>query len=212
MIPNTAVDIVVVLIILISAGLAFVRGFIRESLALGTWLLAIFLGFSQYHLLTPYLEDKISNPMLRDFAGGIGVFAIVMIVLIPVSFYIRSFIKGEHITAVDRSLGFVFGAGRGFLLLSIFYLIFSWLVPDQNQPEWMKEANTRPVLVYGAELIRDVIPKEQREMLEKKAKENKDKMEEYGVSKDDEATDNEEKPSITDQFDQILDGVKEAPK
>lgn len=172
--PNTAVDVVVVLIILLSAALAFVRGFAREALALGTWLIASYLGFTQYALVTPYLEHHISNPTIRDFAGGIGIFLAVMVLFIPISFYIRSFIKGDPITSIDRSIGFVFGALRGFLLLSILYLIISWLLPEEKQPEWLKDANTRPVLSFGAGLVRDIIPKEQRELMEKKAPEDKE--------------------------------------
>lgn len=171
MMPNTAVDIIVVLIILLSAILAFVRGFAREALALGSWLAAVYLGFTQYPLVVPYLEKHISNPMLRDFAAGICIFFAVMIVLIPIGFFIRSLIKGDHITSIDRSFGFLFGAARGFLLLSIMYLIISWLMPEEKQPVWLKEANTRPVLVFGADLIKKTIPEEQRQLMEKKAEE-----------------------------------------
>lgn len=166
--PNTAVDIILILIILLSAILAFVRGFMREALALGTWLAAVYLGFTQYPHVTPYLEDKISNPMIRDFAGGIVIFFAVLLILVPIGFYLRSFIKGEQITAVDRSLGFLFGAARGFLLISILYLIVSWLLPEEKQPLWLKEANTKPVMVFGADLVKSLIPAEQRELMEKK--------------------------------------------
>jgi membrane protein required for colicin V production len=169
--PNTAVDIVVVLVILLSAILAFIRGFVREALALGTWLVAVYFAFTQYPLIVPFLEKEITNPMLRDFASGLVVFGIVMLVLIPIGFYVRSFIKGDQITSIDRSFGFVFGAGRGYLLISIVYLIVSWLMPEEKQPEWLKEANTKPVLIYGANLIKEAIPQEQRDLMEKKAHE-----------------------------------------
>jgi membrane protein required for colicin V production len=174
--PNTAVDIIVVLVILLSAVLAFIRGFVREALALGTWLVAVYLAFNYYPLVTPFLEKEISNAMLRDFAGGLVAFGIVMLVLIPIGFYIRSFIKGDKITSIDRSFGFVFGAARGYLLISIVYLIVSWLMPEEKQPEWLKEANTKPILVYGAGLIKEAIPQEQRDLMEKKTQETAEQM------------------------------------
>lgn len=168
--PNTAVDIIVIIIILLSAGLAFIRGFVRESLSLGTWSIAAYLGFTQYALVAPYLEQYVHQPQLRDFAGGLVIFGGVLLLLIPFSMYIRSFIKGEHITSIDRSFGFLFGAARGYLLISIIYLIVSWLLPEEKQPAWLKEANTKPALAYGADMVKNLIPEEQRELMEKKAK------------------------------------------
>lgn len=211
MLPNTAVDIAVVLIILLSAGLAFVRGFVREALALGTWLLAIYLGFTKYELLSPFLEQKVSNPNIRDFLAGIGVFAGVMIILIPIGFFVRSFIKGENVTAIDRSLGFVFGAARGFLLISILYLIVSWLVPEEKQPEWLKEANTRPIMVYGADMVRAAIPAEQRKMLEKKPDSGKEG--DTTTSGEENTTEDGKKAEKkgANPFDDIINSVKKGP-
>lgn len=210
--PNTAVDIVVIVIILLSAVLAFVRGFVRESLSLTTWSLAAYLGFTQYALVTPYLETHIHQDQIRDFAGGVAIFLGVLIILIPFSMYIRSFIKGEHITSIDRSFGFLFGAARGYLLISIIYLIVSWLLPEEKQPVWLKDANTKPALTYGAEMVKEIIPKEQRELMEKKAKtageageEAADKVVPLGEPVKDEAG---KHPDILQK---VLEGVKGHP-
>lgn len=180
--PHTAVDLVVIAVILISAVLSFIRGFTREVFSLATWLLAIYLGFTQYTRVTPYLEEHIANTMLRDVAAGCIVFAVVMLFLFPIGYYLRGFVKGEQVTAVDRSLGFVFGAGRGYLLMAILYLIISWVMPDERQPLWLKEANTRPALVYGADTLRGLIPEEQRAMVER-AMATKEKSDAKGEAK-----------------------------
>ena len=176
--PHTAVDIIVILIILLSSILAFVRGFVREFLSLTTWSLAAFLGFKEYAVVAPYFKEYIHQDQIRDFAGGAAVFLGVLIILIPLSMYIRSFIKGEHITSIDRSFGFLFGAARGYLLISIIYLIVSWLLPEEKQPIWLKEANTKPALTYGAEWVKELIPQEQRDLMEKKAKAAEESSEE----------------------------------
>lgn len=206
MMPNTAVDIVVILIILLSAGLAFVRGFAREAISMGTWFAASYLGFTQYQLVMPYLEDKIHNEMIRQFASGVVVFLGVLIILIPIGMYIRSFIKGEHVTSIDRSFGFLFGAARGYLLLSIIYLIISWLLPEEKQPAWLKEANTKPILVYGAELTKELIPKEQLELMEKKAKEPQEKSQEPAIPSGEPA--GEKKSGAKDMLQNVLDDIK----
>ncbi len=213
--PNTAVDIIVIIVILLSAVLAFVRGFTREFLSLVTWTLAAFLGFKEYPVVAPYLEEYIKQPPLRDFAAGLVVFAAVLLILIPLSIYIRSFIKGEHITSVDRSFGFIYGAARGYALISIVYLIVSWLLPEEKQPVWLKEANTKPALAYGAELVKEVIPQEQRDLMEKKAKATDESGEPVTVPLSDPSAESEAAPSgekRPDILQHILDGVKGTPK
>ncbi|MBI3419343.1 MAG: CvpA family protein [Proteobacteria bacterium] len=204
--PHTAVDIIVIAVILISAVLAFIRGLTREVLSLGTWLLAIYLAFTQYGRVTPWLVEKITNPVVRDFVGGLIIFAAIMIVLLPIGFYVRGFIKGEQITAVDRSLGFVFGAGRGYVLMAILYLIVAWLLPEEKQPAWLKEANTRPALAYGADVMRDMIPAEQRALLEKKAhqaEENASKESEEPPPEEDKDKDKSKAPTLDGKVDQL---------
>jgi membrane protein required for colicin V production len=175
--PHTAVDILVIAVILISAVLAFIRGLTREMLSLGTWLLAIFLAFTQFDKVTPYLEDQVSNPMIRDFLGGLIIFGAVLVILLPIGFYLRGFVKGEQVTAIDRSLGFVFGAVRGYALMAILYLVVMLAMPEEGQPPWLKEANTKPALAYGAELIRNAIPADQRDIFNKKKSETAEEEE-----------------------------------
>ncbi|MBY0428784.1 MAG: CvpA family protein [Alphaproteobacteria bacterium] len=217
--PNTAVDIIVIVIILLSAILAFVRGFVREFLSLTTWTLAAILGFKEYAVVAPYFKEYIHQDQLRDFAGGVAVFLGVLLILIPLSMYIRSFIKGEQITSIDRSFGFLFGAARGYALISIIYLIVSWLLPEEKQPIWLKEANTKPALNYGAELVKEIIPQEQLDLMQKKAKSTEDSKDETpeksiipsgGPIKQDGGKDDGEKQP--DMLKQILEDVKGAPK
>lgn len=222
--PNTAVDIIVVVIILLSAILAFVRGFVREFLSLAAWTLAAILGFKEYHIVAPYFKEYIQQDQLRDFAGGVAVFLVVLLILIPLSMYIRSFIKGEHITSIDRSFGFLFGAVRGYALISIIYLIVSWLLPEEKQPQWLKEANTKPALNYGAELVKEIIPQEQLDLMQKKAKTDEDGKDEPsekiipsgGPIEQDGASDNnksdDSKKEQPDILQKVLEDVKGPPK
>ncbi len=203
--PNTAVDIIFVIIIFLSAALAFIRGFVRESLSLGTFGIAAYLGFTQYALVAPHLVEYISQPQLRDFGGGILIALGVLLLLIPLGIYIRSFIKGEHVTSIDRSFGFLFGAARGYLLVSILYLMVSWLLPEEKQPVWLKEANVKPALTYGADLLKEIIPQESRDLMEKKPK-TEDESDDESTLSGAQAKDEAEAPS--DVLQQVLDNVK----
>jgi membrane protein required for colicin V production len=67
-------------------------------------------------------------------------------------------ILDSKIGALDRSLGFVFGVARGFLLAVVAFAIFNWLVSEKQQPEWVKNARTRPILTETTEQIVKWLP------------------------------------------------------
>jgi membrane protein required for colicin V production len=69
-------------------------------------------------------------------------------------------ILDSKIGALDRTLGFVFGVARGFLLAVVAFAIFNWLVSEKQQPEWVKNARTRPILTETADRIVALLPED----------------------------------------------------
>ena len=50
---------------------------------------------------------------------------------------ISDMILDSRIGALDRTLGFLFGLGRGLLIVVVAFLFFTWLVPDKQRPDWV---------------------------------------------------------------------------
>ena len=67
-------------------------------------------------------------------------------------------ILNSKIGALDRTLGFVFGAFRGLLLAVVAFVFYNWLVPEGNQPEWIKTARAKPFLTAGGDKLREYLP------------------------------------------------------
>ena len=44
----------------------------------------------------------------------------------------------------------LFGVARVFILAVVAFAIFNWLVADKQQPQWVKDAKTRPILTATA--------------------------------------------------------------
>jgi membrane protein required for colicin V production len=59
--------------------------------------------------------------------------------------------------ALDRSLGFLFGAGRGFLICVIGWVFLAWLVQGK-MPPWASEARSRPMLEKSGEALVAQLP------------------------------------------------------
>lgn len=130
-------DLGVVLILLISAGVSFFRGFIREVLTIvgviGGALAALMFGKS----LTPItrgwfgivegedpgkLFNMIPKEIAADIAAYVAIFLTVFIILQLASHFFSAMIAAVGLGPVDRTLGVVFGLARGILFLGLLFL------------------------------------------------------------------------------------------
>ncbi|ACB95923.1 CvpA family protein [Beijerinckia indica] len=151
-------DLGLIVVVLISAILAMLRGFTREVLAIASWGAAALAAIYFYPLVLPYIKPYIAKDILAEGASAAIVFFATLIIVSIITIQLSDVILDSKVGALDRSLGFVFGALRGLLLCVIAFVFFNWLVPEQNQPEWVKTARMRPLLKStGAELL-NVLP------------------------------------------------------
>ncbi|MBW8298086.1 MAG: CvpA family protein, partial [Hydrogenophaga sp.] len=51
-----------------------------------------------------------------------------------------------RIGALDRTLGFLFGAARGILLLVVAVAFWNWLIDVKHRPDWVNNAKSKPFL------------------------------------------------------------------
>jgi membrane protein required for colicin V production len=151
-------DLAVIIIVLISGMLALLRGFTREVLAILSWVAAAVAAYYFHPLALPYVKPYISKDEIALVASAAAVFFIALILVSIVTVKLSDIILDSKIGALDRSLGFVFGAVRGALLAVVAFVFYSWLVPDSNQPEWMRNARAKPFLQAGGEKLRELLP------------------------------------------------------
>lgn len=63
----------------------------------------------------------------------------------------------SRIGALDRTLGFLYGAARGVLVVAVGLLFFSWLV-GPNAPTWISEAKSLPLLEGVGDWLESILP------------------------------------------------------
>ncbi len=151
-------DLAVLGIVLVSALLSMMRGFSREVLAIGSWVAAAAAAYYFYPVVVPYLTPYIHKEVFAQAAAAALVFFATLIVVSLFTVRLSDAILDSKIGALDRSLGFLFGVARGFLLAVVAFAIFNWLVSEKQQPEWVKNARTRPVLIDTADRIVALLP------------------------------------------------------
>lgn len=156
--PVTALDLVVLGVILISALLAAVRGFTREVLAIASWVAAAAAAYALHPAVLPYAKEYIPNAQLALAASIAAVFLGTLVIVSFITVKLSDLILDSKIGALDRTLGFLFGAGRGLLIAVIAFVFFDKLVGEKQQPEWVKSAKLRPVLKETGDQIIALLP------------------------------------------------------
>jgi membrane protein required for colicin V production len=153
-------DLGILGIILVSALLSTMRGFTREILAIGSWAAAAAAAYYFYPVVMPYATPYIHKEIVAQAVSAAAVFFVTLIVVSLFTVRLSDAILDSKIGALDRSLGFLFGAARGFLLGVVAFSIFNWLVAEKQQPEWVKTAKTRPALIDTANRVIAMLPED----------------------------------------------------
>ena len=143
-------------VVLISATLAMVRGFVREVLSVASWLAAVGAAYFLYKPVVPLVKPYIESGTVATIIAAAVIFFIALIVASYVTTKISDFVIDSRVGALDRGLGFLFGAARGLLLLVIALLFFSWLV--QTPPSWVANAKSRPILTDLGDKLMAALP------------------------------------------------------
>ncbi len=135
----TIIDGAVALIIVVSALLAYSRGFVREAMAIAGWIAAAILGFLFAAPVEPLIKEI---PVLGEFVADscelsiIAAFAAVFAVaLIVVSFFTPLFstlVQRSALGGIDQGLGFFFGVARGILLIAIGFFVYETVITEQT--------------------------------------------------------------------------------
>lgn len=162
--PVTILDLVVIGVVLISALLAAVRGFTREVLAIASWVVAAAVAWVFHPQLLPFVKQYIPASSAQDtialVASIAALFLGTLIIVSIITAKISDFVLDSRIGALDRTLGFVFGAARGLLLAVIGYLFFTALVGNEKMPVWAKEAKAKPVLEETGRSLLAMLPQD----------------------------------------------------
>lgn len=156
--PITIFDGIVIAVTLFSAVLAMVRGFSREVLSIASWAGSIAAAYYLYPLVLPYAKNYTADDRIALAASAGIIFLIALIIISFITTRIADFIIDSRIGALDRTLGFLFGAARGILLLVVAVAFWNWLVAENAQPIWVTQAKSKPFLDTLVARLETVLP------------------------------------------------------
>jgi len=158
--PITWLDMLLLGIMLISGLLAMIRGFIREILSIAAWAGAAAATVLLYGPLLPIAKANISSDMVASGVVIGGVFLLTLLIVTSVTVRISDKVLDSRIGALDRTLGFLFGLGRGLIIVVVAFLFFAWLVPPAKQPDGVLNAKSLKVLENTGEWLQALLPQD----------------------------------------------------
>ena len=160
----TIIDGIVAVIIIISAVLAFSRGFVREALSIGGWILAAVVAYvfapsaeplmKQVPILSDFLGNSCELAMIAAFAA---VFALALIVFSVFTPLFAGAVQRSALGGIDQGLGFLFGAARGVLLVAIAFIIYERVIVSDPIP-MVDDSRTSVVFSQVSDKIDEQIP------------------------------------------------------
>lgn len=158
----TAIDFVVVAVILVSAVFAMFRGLVQETFAILAWVAGAFAALRFAPVIQPLLHGAIAPFWLERLLVIAGIFLLVFVPLAIVSRRLSEKVKASVVAALDRLLGLVFGVVRGVVIVGLAYIVFDALVPLKNRPAALTEARLFPLIREAGDLLRSLVPPEER--------------------------------------------------
>ena len=137
----TIIDGAVAVIIVLSALLAYSRGFVREAMAIAGWIGATMLAFIFADQAQPLIRQI---PVLGDFIGDscelsiiaafAAVFAVALVVFSIFTPLFSSIVQRSALGGLDQGLGFLFGVFRGILLVAVAFFVYQTVLTTQKIP------------------------------------------------------------------------------
>lgn len=119
----TLTDYLIIAAFIVSAVVGALRGFLREAVALGAWIVALFLAWHFSDLIEPHLGGLLGDSEVRPWAARVIIVVLVLLLGAAIGALLAHFVRLSIFSGMDRLLGFAFGLLRGFLLLGVFVIL-----------------------------------------------------------------------------------------
>ena len=153
----TLFDLAVVLLLLVSGLVGFVRGATRELVTVVAFLGGALVAVFAVRFTGPIAREAVKP----EWAGNaVAVFIVFLAVYILLRVVGASLTKRIHQTkalgTVDRFAGIGVGALRALVLIGVFHLVFHPATPPSRLPAWMTEAATYPLSASAASALQVV--------------------------------------------------------
>ena len=154
----TLLDFIVIAVLLLSAILAFIRGFTREMFSLLGWVGAAAAAWFLLPYTEPSAREIVDDVLAARIIASIAVFIVVLFAITFIGSPVSGRVRESHFSSMDRLLGGLFGVVRGAVLIVLGYLVLISFYPTDSQIPWMRDAVSKPYLEEGLRVAEGLLP------------------------------------------------------
>lgn len=156
----TLADYLLIAIVVVSAIIGLVRGFLKEVVSVLTWIVALVAAWQFGPALEPHLGGLLASPDVRPWAARTILFIVVLLVGAGIGALIGHFVRLSLFNGADRFLGLLFGLARGVVVLGLLVILGQLLRLDSER--WWGESRVLPYAEGVADALRALVGDELR--------------------------------------------------
>jgi membrane protein required for colicin V production len=162
----TWVDLAVGGVLLLSALLAALRGFVREVLGLAAWIGAGFVALRVGPMLEPFFAGYVEEPPIVQGLGLLSAFVVALAVFSLVAIFVARVVRGPVLGGINRTLGLVYGLVRGAALVVAAYILVGLAIHVDRWPPAVLQSSSMGLAYDGATLVVGMLPDRFRPQLQ----------------------------------------------
>ena len=132
------IDVVILALIALSAILSLFRGFVKEALALASWLVAFWVAMAFYEELGQWLSQWLVEPSVQKITAFSLLFICVLLLGAVVNYLTSKLVARTGLVGTDKMLGVVFGVARGAVIVAILVLLAGLTAMPQDS--WWQDS------------------------------------------------------------------------
>lgn len=151
-------DVIFIVIVGISSLVGVVRGMTKECLSIVGWILAAVTLFYLVPVLNPVMLQYVASNILASILSGMFLLIVFSIIWLLTVDKLASLVRGSKLSALDRLFGMVFGFLRGVILVILFALMITTLLPDEAKKGVFSESKFFGTAAEMSEPIKSLIP------------------------------------------------------
>ncbi len=152
----TGFDFAVLGVLALSTLLAYVRGVVRELMAIVSWVIGFFAALAFGSPVAAALPGMEESPVAKYVVAFALVFIVVLVLGAIVAHLLSKVVRAAGLGFLDRFLGALFGLARGVLLVLVLVLIAGLTELPRNN--WWQNSLLAPSAVALALALRDWLP------------------------------------------------------
>jgi len=152
----TVVDVIILVVICMSALFSLMRGFVKEAVSLSTWIIGVWVSATFASRMAEILPIGVESEAVKQAIGFAVLFLLTLMVGALVNYMVGQIVKKTGLSGADRLVGVGFGFVRGiFIILAFVFVAGMTPLPEL---EWWQTSYLLERFEGLAVMLQDYMP------------------------------------------------------